>query len=588
MPFKIAFVDPARGDYTPETPRHRPLGGSQSALCYLARALAAAGLSVTLVNGTRTPGHVHGVHCRSMASVSLDDLGGFDAVVLLNGCAPDLPARLRAVLGSAGKLILWMQHAVDEPAAEMLADPRARACWDGFAFVSLWQMETYLAAFGLDRGRCRVLRNGIAPAFAGLFPAGIDIAATKPWPPVLAYTSAPFRGLDVLLDSVARIRADIPGTTLRVFSSLEGYQVPAEQDPYRDLYRRCRETEGVEYVGAVSQDALAHALREATALAYLNRFAETSCIAVMEALAAGCLVLSSRLGALPETGAGFARLIPVPADAAEHARRFAEVARTALAEQHADPAAADRRLRAQVDHVNARMTWTVAARAWREWLEEPRRETPCTLARAESCLDRADHDEARELCRLVLAVTPAHGAAWRLLSQALTAGARYTDAGRALVRAGTTGGPPPFHQDLAKGLVQGDDGRPVGERIAVIEALAQGPLLEREALAAMAGRLASEALLAGDFSAALRAYRLRLALRPGDARTRLATAWPLTRLGRHDEAMAAIERALSEDAGTLLANREAMALVASCVEEAETAVHGAVAGPGPGSGGGDA
>lgn len=60
MTVKIAFLDPAGGDYTPDTPRLHPLGGSQSALCYLAEALAASKLEVTLVNGTRTPGMVRG------------------------------------------------------------------------------------------------------------------------------------------------------------------------------------------------------------------------------------------------------------------------------------------------------------------------------------------------------------------------------------------------------------------------------------------------------------------------------------------------------------------------------------------------
>ena len=372
MTVKIAFLDPAGGDYTPDTPRLHPLGGSQSALCYLAEALAAAGLEVTLINGTRTPGTVRGVRCLAASAVSWEGMRAFDVVVLLNGCPTEALTRLRAALDGGRKLILWMQHAVDQPAAQCVAEPEARACWDGYAFVSRWQMDGYLKAFGLDRRLCRILRNGIAPAFSGLFPAGADIVAAKPWPPVLAYTSTPFRGLDVLLDSVPRLRAAIPGTTVRVFSSLEGYQVPADQDPYGALYQRCRETEGVDYVGAVSQAALAEALRDATCLAYPNRFAETSCIAVMEALAAGCLVVSSALGALPETTAGFGRLMPVPPDPAEHAVRFAETARTALLQWRDDRAAAGHRLREQVDHVTAEMTWARRAGDWLAWLSDLR------------------------------------------------------------------------------------------------------------------------------------------------------------------------------------------------------------------------
>ena len=372
MTFSIAFIDPTRGDYTPDTPRRQPLGGSQSALCYVTEGLAAAGLTVTLVNGTRTPGTVRGVRCVPMAAMSLDALCGFDVVVLLNGCAPELVARLRAAPGER-RLVLWTQHAADEPAIRELADPALRACWDGFALVSRWQMEQYRAAFAIDPARCAILRNGIAPAFAALFPADESVLAAKPWPPVLAYTSAPFRGLDVLLDSLPHIRAALPGTRLRVFSSLEGYQIPAAEDPYRALYQRCRDTEGVEYAGALSQDDLAGELRAATCLAYPNRFPETSCIAAMEAMAAGCLMVSSQLGALPETTEGFARLIPVPAAPAEHALRFAEAVADALRPLREESAAWDRRLRRQVDHATATMGWPVRAREWMGWLGELRR-----------------------------------------------------------------------------------------------------------------------------------------------------------------------------------------------------------------------
>ncbi|MCM8738508.1 tetratricopeptide repeat protein [Azospirillum sp. A1-3] len=372
MTFSIAFIDPTQGDYTPDTPRRQPLGGSQSALCYLTEQLGAAGLAVTLVNGTRTPGVVRGVRCVPMAQMSFDALCGFAVVVLLNSCAPELVSRLRTAPGER-RLVLWTQHAADEPAIRDLADPALRACWDGIAFVSQWQMETYRTAFALEPARCAVLRNGIAPAFAGLFQADESVLAAKPWPPVLAYTSAPFRGLSVLLDSLPHIRAALPGTRLRVFSSLAGYQVPADADPYHPLYQRCRDTEGVEYVGALAQTDLADELKAATSLAYLNRFAETSCIAAMEAMAAGCLVVSSQLGALAETTNGFARLIPVPAEPAEHALRFAEAVTGALGSLREDRPAWERRLREQVNHATATMGWAGRAQDWQDWLGTLRR-----------------------------------------------------------------------------------------------------------------------------------------------------------------------------------------------------------------------
>ena len=47
---KIGFFDTIGWDYDIETPYRQPLGGSQSALCYLAVALAATGHEVWLYN----------------------------------------------------------------------------------------------------------------------------------------------------------------------------------------------------------------------------------------------------------------------------------------------------------------------------------------------------------------------------------------------------------------------------------------------------------------------------------------------------------------------------------------------------------
>ncbi len=181
-----------------------------------------------------------------------------------------------------------------------------RKSWSGFAFVSNWQLEQFASVLWIDRDKSRVMRNAASPAFVS------DVHA-DPWfvtgqPPTLFYTSTPFRGLDVLLQAFPVIRAAIPGTRLRVLSSMGVYQVRPEEDEYQNLYRLSQTVDGVEYVGSVGQSQLARELAGTAALAYPSTFAETSCIASIEAMALGAAVFITRLGALPETTGGLASI----------------------------------------------------------------------------------------------------------------------------------------------------------------------------------------------------------------------------------------------------------------------------------------
>jgi len=277
---------------------------------------------------------------------------------------------LRAALGPDVRLILWSAHDCDQPDVQALRDPKERDGYDAFVMVSEWQREQFHRAFGLDESRTAVLRFAVAPAFVDLFPKDTPILAQKAWPPILVYTSTPFRGLDLLIDAFPAIRDAFPASRLQVFSSLNVYQVPATEDhaQFGALYDRCRHTSGVEYLGSLPQSELAPLLRGATMLAYPNTFPETACIAVMEAMASGCRILTSRLGALPETTAGFARLIAAEQDRTWYLSQFIDEAIQLLRECSTNRDAVESALRAQVDQTNALDTWRVRAQEWCRWL----------------------------------------------------------------------------------------------------------------------------------------------------------------------------------------------------------------------------
>lgn len=367
---KIAFFDPFVLDYVVSTPYTQPLGGGESSLCYLAVELARLGHEVVLLNNTTTPGIHLGVNCIDRNRVNIvQELRRFDRIVVLN---VPVASRLRPALGAASRLILWSGDAHDMPRAKNLATADERVAWDAFALKSAWQKRRFVERFGVPPERAVVLRNAISPHFMNLFPNALSMVAHKQGPPILAYTSTPFRGLEVLLDVFPGIRAAVPGVTLRVYSSMKVYQWPDEPDPYEGLYERCRNMAGVEYLGSLPQPALAEALRSASVLAYPSTYAETSCISVLEAMAAGCRIVTTDLGALPETTAGHASLIAQRRNAEDRVRfatDFLQSTIAALNEFRTYPENARNCAHDAVRYVNESATWPMRAREWSHFLQ---------------------------------------------------------------------------------------------------------------------------------------------------------------------------------------------------------------------------
>jgi glycosyltransferase involved in cell wall biosynthesis len=177
-----------------------------------------------------------------------------------------------------------------------------------------------------------------------------------------------FAGLDVLLAAFPAIRAAVPGVRLRVYAGLSRTRGGPDDNQYADLHAMCLTSDGVDYVGPVSQPALADALAEAAALAYPSTYPETSCIAALEAMAMGASVLTTNLGALPETLAGFGRMVEPSEDPAVLAPRFAAMTIDALGEILANPGQAAARRNAQMAYVHQNYAWPARALEWQSWL----------------------------------------------------------------------------------------------------------------------------------------------------------------------------------------------------------------------------
>ncbi|HIK22836.1 MAG TPA: glycosyltransferase [Thermosynechococcus sp. M3746_W2019_013] len=369
---RLLFIDGIGWQYTLNTPYEAPLGGTQSALCYLAEQLQQRGHEVWLFNNTRHIECIRHVPHLPLAWLTLPFLEQLkpDIAIILNSTLG--ADQLRLVLPPQTPLLLWAHHAADQPDVESLRSPEHQEVYERIVLISQWQQEQYIEAFKIPAEKTAVLRNAIAPCFENLFDSTESILKAKAQPWTLAYTSTPFRGLNLLLDLMPALQVSHPSVRLNVYSSMKVYQASESEDQqqYGNLYQRCHDLANVNYVGSLPQPELAQALKSTAIWAYTNTFPETSCIAAMEAMASGCYLITSELGALPETTAGFADLIPIPQE--NYLADYSRLLNRAI-QRFNDPqahAALEAHLRAQVDYINHHCTWSVRAREWEAFLEQ--------------------------------------------------------------------------------------------------------------------------------------------------------------------------------------------------------------------------
>ncbi|WP_161712545.1 glycosyltransferase family 4 protein [Allorhizobium undicola] len=362
---KILFFNMGDKDFDPQTPLHGPLGGTESAIAYLTAALARQGCAVTLVSRTDKPRVVDGVRVVPLTGISPQEIDAHDLVCVISVAAG---SRIKMHLKLTAPMVLWCHMAIDQPTVQLLDRPEEQAAWDGYVMVSEWQSRLYRERFKLEPAAVHVIGNAISPAFAAkpLAPAWFETGA----PPTLLYSSTPYRGLDRLLMSFPAIRARVPQARLKIFAGMALYGADPVTDRYRYLYDLTRALEGADYIGPVGQAELSEAYGAAAALAYPSSFPETSCITVMEAMASGADVLTTDMGALKETLAGFGRmiapeitlgkLVQTPTDIMD----YVDMVVDALAQAQANPAAAAAERQKRAGFAREHYSWDARARQW--------------------------------------------------------------------------------------------------------------------------------------------------------------------------------------------------------------------------------
>ncbi len=213
-------------------------------------------------------------------------------------------------LDSTRKKIYWVHDLFGDPEVQHLAN----GGWEKFdkiVYVSYWQKTTYELALGIPPSKGIVLQNAIEP---------FD-EHEKPKDRInLIYHTTPHRGLELLYPIYEALSDEFGDKIhLDVFSSFKAYGWEQRDEPYKELFKKLEDHEHITYHGYQPNEVVREALTKAHIFAYPNIWQETSCIAAIEAMAAGCLTVTSTLGALPETCANWAWLYPNDEDANRNA-----------------------------------------------------------------------------------------------------------------------------------------------------------------------------------------------------------------------------------------------------------------------------
>jgi glycosyltransferase involved in cell wall biosynthesis len=284
---KIVFY--TRGsDFNGNTIDQKGLGGSESALLYIARELARRGHMVSVFCTCSQPGNYQGVEYRHSdgflpyCNAHPQDVGVF--------------SRLYEPLVQANSKIkiLWL-HDVAGSKYYTAALPELDRYVQRYFVISAWQRQGFIDTFRFDASRFYLTRNGV------------DLELFEGSPPrnrfKLIYINTPFRGLDVLVNLFPFLRQAVPEVELHLYTgmSLYGGQFMEWEEQLRGLYDHARKMPGVHLCEPLPKAELANELLTSGLSLYPSHFEECCSIASLEVQAAGVPMITSDLAGLKDT-----------------------------------------------------------------------------------------------------------------------------------------------------------------------------------------------------------------------------------------------------------------------------------------------
>lgn len=272
--------------FSPDSLYQKAVGGSETAFIMISREMAKLGRQVLCFCNTLTRKKYDGVEYIPVEEFFIyNDLHHMP--VLVSGRFLE-PFKFRL---NATKKYLWLQDshgcAIDGDISSCLGN------MDRIFTLSDYQMEAIAKKFGIPRGCFEKTRNGFISE-------NFDRAPVEREPFSMIYMSRPCRGLSEALSVFAKLKPRFTALNLHVCFYSEKASL-AEDPEFQGVHDKFNQ-DGVVFHGGLNKVQLSGLLQKTRIMLYPNvSDHETSCIAAIEAMAAGTVVVTSDRCALPET-----------------------------------------------------------------------------------------------------------------------------------------------------------------------------------------------------------------------------------------------------------------------------------------------
>ena len=259
--------------------------------------------------------------------------------------------------------VLWMHHFVNQKEAKNLASKDFTNKLDWIVYNSQWNLEQHINYFDVPKNKSIVIRNAIEKI----------IFEEKNRDKInLIYHTTPWRGLKILLKvfknlNLENVELNICSSTIiygKKFDSILG-------KTYEGLFDECKNTKNVNYFGFLKNEKIIEQLKKTHIFSHPSIWPETSCIAAIESMAAGCEVVTTNLGALKETCSPFGKIIEFEKNPEDLEIKYSEALLDSIKNFWSDET--QKKLKLQRETINSTYSWDARSIEWKKFFDKARK-----------------------------------------------------------------------------------------------------------------------------------------------------------------------------------------------------------------------